>query len=74
MFKNLRKYKFDGGFLFLVLISVFGYLTYHVDKQTDGAKEKIDFQEIKSEIKEDYHELEAFFAAGESANHDHYNQ
>ena len=33
--KNLRKYKFDGGFLFLAILMLFGYGTSLLERATD---------------------------------------
>ena len=66
---------YDGGFLFLVILGLFSYGVYHLDKNTDGGKQPVNFQEIKSEIVEDYNEVTDKLEnlEVESANHDRYN-
>lgn len=58
-------------FVFLFVATVFGYTVYQVDRTAvDG---KIQIEAVKEEIKEDFHDVEAFFAKGDTANHDRYN-
>lgn len=56
----------------LLVFGVFGYLIYQVDKTViDG---EIQPKAVIEEVKEDYHEVEAAFAKGGSANHGRYNK
>lgn len=56
----------------LLIFGAFGYFWYQADRTSEDGK--INKDAFVEEVKEDYHDVEEFFASGDSANHDNYNQ
>ena len=55
----------------IILFTLFGYLVHTMDKTaTDGVIQK---EAMVLEFEEDFHDVEAFFAAVGTANHGRYN-
>jgi len=55
----------------LVIFLTFGYGVYQVDRTSVNGE--INVPALKAEIIEDYKDVEAEFAKGETANHKRYN-
>lgn len=69
----MRLFDFGGLILFAFVASVFGYSVFTLER-TAGPDGEIEKEKVVEQVKQDYDDVEEFFASGGTANHDRYNR